>query len=103
MNTILEQLRQEAAPLVPTVTPQFYRNYTAEISFARESFFDHPLVIRCREDVLPFLNDKFGHGIEHAKKVAIEAHALVLIESRDWNKEEARHLGLLAQLAGEAG
>ena len=100
MNTILDRLKMEAAPLVPTATPQFYRNYTAEIAFAREYFFDHPMVVRCREDVLPFLNDKFGHGIEHAKKVAIEAHALVLIETREWNQEDTRHLGLLAQLAG---
>jgi hypothetical protein len=100
MNNVLEGLKQEAAPLIPTSTPQFYRNYMAEIAFAREYFFDHPLVLRCREDVLPFLNDKFGHGIEHAKKVAIEAHALILIETREWGREETRYLGLLAQLAG---
>ena len=31
------------------------------------------MIVRLREDILPFLNVGFGHGIEHFKKVAIDA------------------------------
>ena len=97
----LELLKQEAKSLAGFQSPpRFYDRFAAELAFSKELFFDHPLVIRCCEDVLPFLNDGYGHGIEHAKKVALEGGAIALVESQPWGMDQARHLCLLAQLSG---
>lgn len=97
----LEQVKLEAknlAGLQPR--PQFYERFAPELAFSKELFFDHPLVVRCGEDVLPFLVDDYGHGIDHAKKVAVDAGAIALAEARAWGMKQARHVCLLAQLSG---
>lgn len=99
-NEILLQLKQECAKIGPEAVPGFYTALGAELAFARETFFSHPMIMRCREDVLPFLNDDFGHGIQHSKKVAIEACALILNESGALGLDRARRLSLLGMLSG---
>ncbi|GAB6161977.1 hypothetical protein JCM12298_11360 [Desulfothermus naphthae] len=99
-NKILEILKNETKAYASKFNLSFYEHFPAELSYSKELFFDHPLIIRCREDVLPFLHDEFGHGINHSKKVAIEAGALVLIEHFPNDVAYCRHLVLLAQLSG---
>lgn len=99
-SDVLRRIKNESSSIPPDSLPSFYSAMSAELAFARETFFSHPLIMRCREDVLPFLNDEFGHGIEHSKKVAIEACALILGESAQLGMAESRRLGLLAMLAG---
>ncbi|SMP58988.1 hypothetical protein [Desulfonatronum lacustre] len=97
----LELVKQEAKSLAGVQPPpRFYDRFAPELAFSKELFFDHPLVVRCCEDVLPFLADDYGHGIEHAKKVAVESGAIALAEARAWGMDQARHLCLLAQLSG---
>lgn len=100
MSDLLHQLKIEAKILASKRSPRFYTDLASELSFARSTFFDHPLVQRCREDAIPFLSDQYGHGIEHSKLVAIEASAIALSEGRDMGREVARHLALLSQIAG---
>jgi hypothetical protein len=100
MNSVLLQLKEEARALCSGQRPVFYTQFQSELAFSREMFFDHPLILRCREDVLPFLGDSFGHGIQHAKSVAVEASAIVLIEGGRLSMKTTRHLALLAQLSG---
>jgi hypothetical protein len=99
-NEILRRIKQESASVTPDALPSFYSAMSAELASARDTFFSHPMILRCREDVLPFLNDEFGHGIAHSKKVAIESSALVLGEAGAIGLEQARRLSLLAMLAG---
>lgn len=100
MNNILEQLQAEAKALAANKYPKFYEICTAQLAYSRETFFTHPLIIRCREDVLPFLNDEFGHGIEHSKKVSIEAGTIVMCELGQQDLQLSRHMLLLAHIAG---
>jgi hypothetical protein len=97
---ILQQLRQEARELSQRRRPVFYDHYQDELRYSKEVFFSHSLILRCREDVLPFLNDDFGHGVEHSKKVAIESGAIVLAETGGWDTDLGRHVAVLAQLSG---
>jgi hypothetical protein len=99
-SEILKRIKQESATVTPEALPSFYTAMSAELASSRDTFFSHPMVLRCREDVLPFLNDDFGHGIEHSKKVAIEGSALILGEAGAIGLERARRLGLMAMLAG---
>ena len=101
MIETLKDLRRQArrmASLQPI--PAFYMDCAVELQFSWDMFFDHPLILRLQEDCLPFLYDDFGHGVEHSKKVAQEACALVLVDGTALPPEDCRHLGLLAQFAG---
>lgn len=101
MNKTLLRMKQEAKKLVAGQDmPGFYLACAPELDFSRTLFFDHPLIHRLREDVIPFLYDDYGHGIDHSKKVAIEAGAIVLVEMRDGDRSRARHLVLLSQMTG---
>ncbi len=99
-NKILQRLRQEAWEISQRKRPAFYDHYQNELRYSKEVFFSHSLILRCREDVLPFLNDDFGHGIEHSKKVAIESGAIVLAETAGWETDLGRHVAVLAQISG---
>ncbi|CCO23178.1 hypothetical protein [Maridesulfovibrio hydrothermalis] len=102
MNKLLIELKQEAKALASAQpVPVFYRDLETQLEFARDMFFDHPLVIRLQEDVLPFLYDEYAHGVYHSKKVAIEAGAIVLKEGGDdLPADRVRELVLLAQFCG---
>jgi len=101
MSDELRAIREQAKALRSRLaTPGFYRQFAAEIETAREIFFDDPLIYRMQQDVLPFLYDDYGHGVEHAKKVAIEGAAIVLAEVGKTDPERARRLAKLALLAG---
>ncbi|MFO7801878.1 MAG: hypothetical protein R6V55_06250 [Desulfovermiculus sp.] len=100
MNNCLHNLQLEAKKLKSHNLPSFYDHYAPELAHSRETFFDHPLIQRCREDAIPFLHDQYGHGIEHSKNVAVESGALILAETVGWDIPSSRHLMLLAQVAG---
>ena len=101
MNKLLTELKIEAGKLARSQpTPQFYRDAETQLEFSHGMFFDHPLVIRLQEDVLPFLYDEYAHGIYHSKKVAIEAGAIVLKDGDHLSPETVRELVLLAQFCG---
>ncbi|MBI9112729.1 hypothetical protein [Maridesulfovibrio ferrireducens] len=101
MNKLLTELKKEARNLAAALpTPQFYRDAETQLEFSHGMFFDHPLVIRLQEDVLPFLYDEYAHGIYHSKKVAIEAGAIVLKDGDHLSPDTVRELVLLAQFCG---
>lgn len=99
-SDLFKKLKKEAIAYASRFHLSFYEHFASELSYAKEIFFSHPLVLRCSEDVLPFLHDDFGHGIEHSKKVAIEAAALVMIEFFHSDSHFTRHLMILAEICG---
>ena len=110
MHETLERIRRQAAAMAAEMPrPSFYALHADQMRYCWNMFFDHPLVLRMREDVLPFLLDTYGHGIEHSKTVAIEAGAIVMVErgshtpgsdTTGQDMSRTRRLALLAQLAG---
>ena len=110
MHETLRHIRDRAAELAALLPrPSFYAEHADQVRHCRSMFFDHPLILRLREDVLPFLLDEYGHGVEHSKAVAIEAGAIVMIErgpnasdpnAHNRDMARTRRLILLAQLAG---
>jgi hypothetical protein len=98
-SNTLDIIQKEAQEYASHKRLSFYDDLAPELSYSRQIFFDHPLILRCCEDVLPFLNDEFGHGIKHSKNVAIESGAIVLAESFYRDQERSRHLVLLAHIA----
>lgn len=101
MINSLTRVRNRAKALAGQCDLDFYNHFSSELARSREIFFSHPLILRLREDVLPFLNDGFGHGIEHSKKVALDAGILAQVETRLWkNPLETKRLCVLGQMAG---
>ena len=101
MNETLVRMKRETKALLKRrALPGFYNECARELQCARTTFFDHPLIHRLREDVIPFLYDDYGYGVEHAKKVAMEGSAIVLHQSLNIDPPLARHHALLTQMAG---
>ncbi|MDR3640465.1 MAG: HD family phosphohydrolase [Humidesulfovibrio sp.] len=78
----------------------FVLDCAEEIGHASTLFFEHPLMQRLQSDALGFLNEPCGLGVEHGKRVAIDAAALALAEPSGLDQEERRRLALLAEMAG---
>lgn len=101
MDDIFELLKKEASRLASELpAPAFYKDLAAQADYSHELFFDHPLPLRMQEDVIPFLYDNFGHGVEHSKKVALDAATIILYEGGTIEQNKIRHLALMGQLAG---
>ncbi|XPV76418.1 MAG: hypothetical protein ACNI27_00485 [Desulfovibrio sp.] len=101
MTNFLNTARNEAKRIVAELpAPAFYDDCDSEVEFSRKLFFQHPVLARLQEDALNFLYDETRFGIIHAKNVAIDACAIVLVEGQLASADENRHLALLAQISG---
>lgn len=102
MDKTLSDYRRRARQIAAELeTPGFQVEAANALLRADETFFDEPIILRLREDMIPLIYDDHGLGIEHAKRVSIDAGAIVLVEAvRDADKDRARRLSLLAMLAG---
>jgi hypothetical protein len=81
-------------------TPLFYVDKQDEVEASRRAFEDDLMVSRCLS-IVEERGDVLGHGLSHVRKVAVDAGALVLIETdRDALRQERRQALLLAHLAG---
>jgi len=97
---ILELKRRARDLAVSRAQSAFSLECAEELTYARDLFFDNPLVLRLQGDALGFLNEACGLGVEHAKRVAMDAAALVLAEPSGLSTDERRRLAVLAELAG---
>lgn len=82
--------------------PRFYSCCRPYLDLSRAVWHKDPQVRRGHELVRRFLAENYGHGLEHAEKVALEAGALACIEGErlkfPGNLQEK--MAVLAQLAG---
>lgn len=100
-NNILLDLKNHAKKLAKEMpVAAFYLDHATEMAFAWDLFFNHSVLLRLQEDCLAFLYDDYMFGIEHSKKVAHDAAAIILSEESGLTQEEKRHLAFLAQVAG---
>jgi hypothetical protein len=53
--------------------PQFYVSCREPLNLSHSLFEKNPQVTKCRAIVLRELKDDLGHGMDHARKVALEA------------------------------
>ncbi len=99
-SRILELKRRARELSASRPQPAFCLECAEEIGHAASLFFDHPLMLRLQNDALGFLHDPCSLGVEHAKRVAVDAAALVLAEPTGLTQEERRRVSLLAEMAG---
>ncbi|OIN98878.1 MAG: hypothetical protein AUJ49_12295 [Desulfovibrionaceae bacterium CG1_02_65_16] len=101
MDPRIIELKRRARKLA-TARPQsaFALDCAEELGHASTLFFEHPLLQRLQGDALGYVNEPSGIGVEHAKRVAIDAAALTLAEPTGLEPEERRRLAVLAEMAG---
>ncbi len=80
--------------------PRFYMEKSAEVEASRLALENHPMA-RMAMALVEERGERLGHGVSHVVKVAVDAGALVLIETDLLLDEERRERYLLlAHLAG---
>ena len=83
MDAIIDRLRQQARKIAAQ-QPQadFYRDFEQEVKESADYFHTDAVVCRLKAAVEDVIDNDFGHGMDHARKVALDAGALVVIEGR---------------------
>ena len=97
---ILRHKAREIAAHQPE--PDFYRDHADDLAHAHRCLDQAPLLRELRAFVMERLDDDFGHGIDHALKVAADAGALCLIEGARAGHGDAytQRTSLICQAAG---
>jgi len=103
MQPIYTRLRERARQIVSTFPPpDFYQDHSQAHEFSRR-FFKNDLTIRQLHGfVADNLEDDFGHGLQHAIKVTIDAGTLIFIEgqSAGYDQSVLERRMLIVQCAG---
>lgn len=101
MDVRILDLKRRARDLaVSRAQSAFSLECAEELTHAGDIFFDHPLLLRLQNDALGYLNEACGLGVEHGKRVAMDAAALVLAEPCGIAVDDRRRLAVLAEMAG---
>jgi len=84
MQPIYARLRERACQIVSTFPPPvFYQDQALACEFSKDFFKNDPAIKKLHAFVADHLEDNFGHGLQHAVKVTVDAGALLFIEGQD--------------------
>jgi hypothetical protein len=84
MQLIYVRLRERARRIVSTFPPpDFYQDQPRAYEFSKRFLENDPTIKKLHGFVADHLEDNFGHGLQHAVKVTIDAGALLFIEGQD--------------------
>jgi hypothetical protein len=103
MNGIIERLRRQACEIAARQPEaDFYRDFRNEVAESAAYFQMDPAVDQLKTSVADAIENDFGHGMAHARKVAVDAGALVAIEGRAaaFSAEAVAHEIRMAHCAG---
>jgi hypothetical protein len=103
VTSLYMRLRERARQIVSRLPPpDFYRDEIAAVSLSESLFESTPLVAELRQSIAAHLEDDFGHGWLHARKVAVDAGALMYVEGRaaGYSEEFLRRRICLVHCAG---
>jgi hypothetical protein len=83
MKLIYARIRKRALQIVSRYpSPDFYQDHSQANELSRQYFETNPFTVQLRAFAARQLKDDFGHGLEHAVKVAMDAGALMIIENK---------------------
>ncbi len=103
MKTIYKKIRQRARQIATRCpSPKFYREFSKANAFSKNCFDTDPTLLDLRNFVAKEMKNNFGHGLEHAVKVSIDAGALMVIEGElaGYPDNDTWRMLLLVQSAG---
>lgn len=83
MKLIYAPIRKRALQIVSRYpSPDFYQDHSLSNELSRQYFETNTYTVQLRTFVAKKLKDDFGHGLEHAVKVAMDAGALMIVENK---------------------
>jgi hypothetical protein len=83
MEIIYARIRHRARQIVSQYpSPDFYQDHSLANELSLQYLETNAFTEKLRSFVAEYLEDDFGHGIEHSLKVAIDAGALMIIENK---------------------
>ncbi len=83
MDAIYSKIRDQALIIARRYPPaDFYQTYADEVQYSADVFIQDAWIIELRDFVSATIENDFGHGMDHANKVAVDAGALIAIEGR---------------------
>jgi hypothetical protein len=95
----MEESKRIATTFPP---PKFYSDLGEAVKFSRRIYQEDKEMVKSKELAQSELEDDFGHGMEHAKKVSLDAGALVFVEGKKLtlNSTQVQRLTIISQMAG---
>ncbi len=103
MDAIYTRIQKRARQIVSNhPSPDFYQRCSYAQALSRQYFETNQMLEELRTFVAKHIENDFGHGMEHAIKVSIDAGALLIIENKLSGQpdEHIRRRVILAQCAG---
>ncbi len=103
MQPVYIRLRTDARQIAACLpAPVFYLHFSWAVDLSLEIMEKTPFVGELKKWVADYIEDDFGHGLKHSIKVAEDAGALVLIESRFQGRsnKDTRRSVIIALCAG---
>jgi len=83
MKLIYARIRKKALQIISRYpSPDFYQDHFSSYELSGQYFQTNPFTVQLRAFVARQLEDDFGHGLDHAVKVAVDAGALMIIENK---------------------
>ena len=84
MVSVYARIRERARQIVSRFPqPRFYTDHLREFERAKQIFDTDPILNKLKTYLTDKLDDDFGHGLQHATKVALDAGALMAVEDRE--------------------
>lgn len=81
MNAIYVKIQEQAEKIAAQYPPaDFYRDFADQMEYSLDFFSTDPVVCELYAYVSENIEDDFGHGLAHVRKVAHDAGALAVIE-----------------------
>ena len=101
--SVYARIRERARQIVSRFPqPRFYTDHLREFERAKQIFDTDPILNKLKTYLTDKLDDDFGHGLQHATKVALDAGALMAVEDREAG-EKSRSIDrgmIIVQCAG---
>ena len=100
MNSFYIKIHQQAVKIAEKYPDaDFYQDFLEQVDFSLNFFLTDPVVRELYDYVEENIEDDFGHGLEHVRKVALDAGTLAIIEGVE-SGNELKHQLRMAQCAG---
>jgi hypothetical protein len=90
MDPTYARIRERARHLASRMPlPVFYQDCSDAARKSRQFFESDAIITRLRAFVTQCLDNDFGHGLDHAEKVTLDAGALIIIEGKRFQYTDA--------------
>ena len=103
MESIYERIQDRARKIVSRFPiPDFYKDFAEANELSRHYLNNNQDILILKKIVAKYLDNDFGHGLQPAEKVTLDAGALILIEGRrsGYSKSFMERRVFIVQCAG---